>query len=295
MIGIYELIVEDRSGTVALSKLPSSRIRGLLGESLLRYSRKEKKDIYNSFFKPRFKPRPILNKIPHPKPYFIAYPSKLFGNVFCFQLRVMGYMNEVMNHVFNALKSDESRLRLLDVYVKNDLTGFRRKLLDESPPEEDELISFDKLWKWVQGLDHFVNVPVKILFITPFKLTKDGNPITITELKASDVLRFTARRLFLLDYLYYSRGVALPFRLTASFVSDLVKWCDEHIESRLYLTDVDFKIRDEKGFKHGSIEMSINGETNTVHIALFLLKFGTYFGIGKKTAYGMGHYELTIG
>lgn len=295
MIGVYELIVEDRSGTVVQSKLPSSRIRGLIGEAIKRYSQREKIDIYNSFFKPRFKSRPILNKIPLPKPYFIAYPVKLFGNNLYFQLRVMGYMNEVIDHVFKALSNEESRLKLLDAYIRNDLVGVRRRLVRESPPRQDGLISYNHLLRWARGVVSSDSVSIKMLFLTPAKLTRDGLSITASELKASDVLRFAARRLFLLDYLFYSRGSDLPIRLTPSLVSELAAWADGCAHLQHNLNEIDLKIRNDVGFIYGSLDLLLSGDANTIQTVLFLLKFGTYFGIGKKTAYGMGHYELTIG
>jgi hypothetical protein len=128
-------------------------------------------------------------------------------------------------------------------------------------------------------------------FLTPFLITREGEPVTADSIRPSDIVRYSARRLFILDSLYYSRGRELPFPLTPTTVSQLKDWADNNVRMTAHLSTV-------KGFHRrllltGKITTQIPA-TEQGAKTLFLLITGQYLGLGKWTAYGMGQYQIQI-
>jgi len=122
-------------------------------------------------------------------------------------------------------------------------------------------------------------------------MTRDGAVISADELKPSDLARYSMRRTFLLDYLYYSKGRAIPFRTSPSIVNRVMEWCDVNVDISKKLDAVQ-AFKDKSYFLEGKIKISINTNSEEANMLIFFLYVCQYIGIGKKTTYGMGQYQL---
>ncbi|MCS7145839.1 MAG: CRISPR system precrRNA processing endoribonuclease RAMP protein Cas6 [Aigarchaeota archaeon] len=136
-------------------------------------------------------------------------------------------------------------------------------------------------------------VECTIEFLTPFRFTRDGRDVTTRNLRPSDLVRYAARRVFILDYLYYSAGRALPFRMTPDLVSRLKDWADSTVKTENSLAEVHIRLKEGKNYLVGKIRLEVPVAGGEPLVVFFLLKLCEYLGLGKYTTYGMGQYTLS--
>lgn len=294
MIGVYELVAECLDRSLPNRPLPAARLRGLLGQCVRVYSKANKLRLYEQFFKPRRGPvgREIARKIPPPKPYALHPPALLQEGVVQFRMVVFGVPNELVPHVLRSIRRDYGKLHLLAAWSVNDLTGERRELDDRSATR-GHVITYHQL------LDHLrtvirgrERVGLRLTFLTPVRLTRDGAEMVPDSLRPSDLVRYCARRLFLLDYLYYSAGRALPFRLSPETVTHLMGWSDTHVGVERGTEALELSFMGKARFMRGSVRLEVPCAGQEALMTLFLLRCCEYLGIGKHTAYGFGRYAL---
>ena len=129
-----------------------------------------------------------------------------------------------------------------------------------------------------------------MVFLTPFKLLKDGRPIGVEDLKPSDIFRHIIRRAFLLEYLYNGRMLAW---MSPSYVREFKEWADEDIVLEKRLRESSVKVKGSGGFLEGIMILKMRDGSRSCEI-LKHLKIGEMIGIGKNASYGYGQYKLMI-
>jgi len=291
LIATYELTVSTLDKKLMLHPFPTLRLRGLIGECIYRYSKTNNSGLYRRFFKP-IKPLnqlKILKRLILPKPYIILPPQHLYSEKLLIHLRVFGHPNQHMNEVLKALKTTGCKLKLESAAVMDESSHTRITLKEDFRPAA--YITYKTLMEKASNLaSSHENVGLILDFLTPFQLTQEGKPILADSIKPADIVRYAARRLFILDSLYYSKGRELPFPLTPTTVSQFIDWADKNIQMKARLSAV-------KGFYHhqhlltGRITIQIPAKEHGPKI-IFLLLTSQYLGIGKWTAYGMGQYQI---
>jgi hypothetical protein len=292
LIATYELTTSTTDKRLKLHPFPTLSLRGLLGECIYRYSRSSGSDLYRRFFKPTRPPNQLktLRRLVLPKPYVILPPQQLHSERLLMRLRVFGHPNHYMGEVLRALSTAPCRLRLESAAVVDESSQIRIALTDGSRPAIHTTLHslMDRASSLISSRD---SIHLTLDFLTPFLITREGEPVTADRIRPSDIVRYSARRLFILDSLYYSRGRELPFPLTPATVSQLKDWADNNVRMTAHLSTV-------KGFHRrplltGKITTQIPA-TEQGAKTLFLLLTGQYLGLGKWTAYGMGQYQIQI-
>jgi hypothetical protein len=294
LIITYELAVSTTDNKLGLHPFPTVRLRGLIGECIYRYSKTCKSDLYRRFFKPTkpFNQLKTLRKLILPKPYIILPPQHLYSDKLLLHLRVFGYPNQLMSEVLQALTNTDCKLKLESAAMVDELTHTRIPVQEGFRPAA--YIAYRTLMERASSMISIhEDVSLTFEFLTPFQLTREGVPITADGLKPSDIVRYAARRLFILDSLYYSKGRELPFPLTPTTVSQLMGWADKNIQLTAQLSTVKGFYRDQQ-LLTGRVAMRVPAKEGGVKI-LFLLPTGQYLGVGKWTAYGMGQYRIHVG
>jgi hypothetical protein len=291
LIATYELTLSTADNKLRLHPFPTVRLRGLIGECIYRYSKTNKSDLYRRFFKPTkpFNQLKTLKKLILPKPYIILPPQHLYSDKLLLHLRAFGYANQLMNEVLQALIKTDCKIKLESAALMDELTHTRILIQEGFKPAI--FVTYRNLMEMASSIiTNHEYIILSLEFLTPFQLTREGIAITADGLKPSDIVRYTARRLFILDSLYYSKGKELPFPLTPTTVSQLMEWADKNVQMTAQLSTV-------LGFHHnqqlltGRIKILIPANELGVK-TIFLLLTGQYLGIGKWTAYGMGQYKI---
>lgn len=295
LIGVYELVADCLDRSLPSQPFPAARLRGLLGQCIRVYSRTNDMRLYEQFFKPRRGAvgREIARKIPPPKPYAIHPPTLLREGVVQFRMVVFGLPNELVPQVLRSLRRDYGKLHLLAAWAVNDLTGERREL-DERSGARGHTITYHQLLERLRNvLSGKERVGLRLTFLTPVRLTRDGADMTPDSLRPSDLVRYCARRLFLLDYLYYSAGRALPFKLSPETVTHLMGWSDSYVDVESGMEAIELSFMGKARFMEGSVRLEVPCAGQEALTLLFLLRCCEYLGIGKHTVYGFGRYALT--
>ncbi len=290
MITTYELTASTTDKKLKLHPFPTLRLRGLIGECIYRYSENNNSDLYRRFFKPTkpFNQLKILRKLILPKPYIILPPQHLHSEKILIQLRVFGHPNQYMNEVLKALKTTPCKLKLESAAVVDETSHTRISIKEDFKPTTT--ITYHTLMEKASKLTSNRNtIQLTLDFLTPFQLTREGKPIPPDSIKPSDIVRYAARRLFILDSLYYSKGKALPFPLTPTTVSQHMEWADKNIQMTAQLSTIKFYHNQQ--LLTGKITAQIPANEQGVK-TLFLTLTSHYIGIGKWTAYGMGQYHI---
>ncbi|BAJ50612.1 hypothetical protein CSUB_C0754 [Candidatus Caldarchaeum subterraneum] len=223
MITIYELIAESSDDKLPTSPLPTARLRGLIGQCIKVYSKTHNLKLYETFFKPKkgIIGKEIARKIPPPKPYIINPPTLLHENTIQFRLTVFGHANQLMPHILKAIKKEHDKLQLLEATIVNDITGEKWEANNQEEKTQQQSITYQMLLQNVkQHIENKEKINITLTLLTPLRLTRNGTDIQPNQLKPSDLIRYTARRLFLLDYLYYSAGKNLPIKLSPENVKN---------------------------------------------------------------------------
>jgi hypothetical protein len=291
LIITYELAVSTTDNKLGLHPFPTVRLRGLIGECIYRYSKTSKSDLYRKFFKPTkpFNQLKTLRKLILPKPYIILPPQHLYSDKLLLRLRVFGYPNQLMSEVLQALTNTDCKIKLESAAMVDELTHARIPIQEGF--RVAAYIAYSTLMERASSIISIhEDVSLTFEFLTPFQLTREGVPITADGLKPSDIVRYAARRLFILDSLYYSKGRELPFPLTPATVSQLMEWADKNIQLTAQLSTVKGFYRDQE-LLTGRVAMRVPAKEGGVK-TLFLLLTGQYLGVGKWTAYGMGQYRI---
>ena len=290
MIITYELIISTTDKKLMLHPFPTIRLRGLIGECIYKYSKTNNTDLYRKFFKPT---RPlnqlkILKRLILPKPYIILPPQRLHSEKILIHLRVFGHPNQYMNEVLKALTTTPCKLKLESATIVDEASQTR--VVVNGDLKLTTYTTYHTLMEKASKLaSNKDNIRLTLDFLTPFQLTRDGKPIPPDSIKPSDIVRYAARRLFILDSLYYSKGKAIPFPLTPTTVSQLMEWADKRIQLMAKLSTV--KFHHNQHLLTGRITTQIPADERGVK-TLFLLLTNQYLGIGKWTAYGMGQYLI---
>ncbi|MEM0348787.1 MAG: CRISPR system precrRNA processing endoribonuclease RAMP protein Cas6 [Candidatus Caldarchaeum sp.] len=296
MIILYDLIAECSDDKLLMTSLPTARLRGLLGQCIKVYSKTHNLKLYENFFKPRrgMVGRDIARKIPTPKPYIINPPTLLHRDTIQFRLTVFGHANQLMPHILKAIKKEHGKLQLLEATIINDVTGEKWEITDDEKRTQQHAITYQMLLQNTrQHIEDRENLDITLMFLTPVRLTRDGSDIKPNQLKPSDLIRFAARRLFLLDYLYYSAGRTLPFKLSPETVKKLTECADSTTNIETTLSEKILNLKQKTKTLTGKLKLKIQHKGEETLKAVFLLKACEYLGIGKHTAYGLGKYTLT--
>jgi len=266
---------------------PGPRIRGAIGRILPKW-------LYKLFFKPERRLLAgglMLRKLKHPPPPYIIPPPRILApSMIEIGLRIYGRLGldiRLASLIFSGLERarfpGNLRLRLEEVYSCNELTGARRAL-EEGPLTT----SIEDIEAWSKEASRGGINAIRMMFLTPFKLLRDGRPVGVEDLRASDIFRHIIRRTFLLEYLYNGRMLAW---MSPSYVREFKEWVDENITLEKRLRESSVKVKGSGGFLEGLIILKIRDESR-LHEALKHLKMGEMIGIGKNTSYGYGQYRI---
>jgi hypothetical protein len=288
MITSYWAVYSVAEGDLAeFMRRPGPRIRGAIGRILPKW-------LYKLFFKPerRFLAGGLmLRKLKHPPPPYIIPPPRILApSMIEIGLRIYGRLGldiRLASLIFSGLERarfpGNLRLRLEEVYSCNELTGARRAL-EEGPLTT----SIEDIEAWSKEASRGGINAIRMMFLTPFKLLRDGRPVGVEDLRASDIFRHIIRRTFLLEYLYNGRMLAW---MSPSYVREFKEWADENITLEKRLRESGVKVKGSGGFLEGLIILKIRDESR-LHEALKHLKMGEMIGIGKNTSYGYGQYRI---
>lgn len=306
MITSYWAVCNIVSGDLSeFIKSPGPKIRGALGYCLKEESKERNVDLIRLMFKPDRKTLRkdfILRKLKHPPPPFIILPLKIIGsNLVEVGLRFYGRLGLAPDLIVSVMKRFEERVfpgdvrfSVEEVYSIDDLKNISVKhfsnqgLMDVKP----YVTTLEDVDSWARENSTKDLKEVRIRFLTPFKLMKNGKPISIEELKPSDLVRYIIRRAFLLEYLY--NGRVLPW-MNPSYVNLLKEEADRGILLEKRLKGSNIKVEDEAGFLEGNIILVFRESVERdmfKHEFLRCLKIGELVGIGKSTSYGLGQYKL---
>jgi hypothetical protein len=268
---------------------PGPRIRGAIGRVI-------PKELYGVFFKPerRLLTRGfMLRKLKHPPPpYIIPPPRILASSMIEVGLRIYGRIGMdtgLASLIFSGLEKatfpGNLKLRLEEVYVSNELTNVRRALREEERPIT---ISIEDVEAWSKDASASSIEDIRLVFLTPFKLLRDGRPIGVEELKPSDIFRHIIRRAFLLEYLYDGRVLAW---MNPSYVQEFKEWADENIILEKRLRESSLIVKGSGGFLEGTVALKIRDGSRLCEV-LMHLKMGEMIGVGKNVSYGYGQYKM---
>jgi len=284
---------------------PGPKIRGALGYCLRRESEERKIDLIRLMFKPdrRFLGRGfMLRRLKHPPPPFIIPPPRIISsNLIEVGLKFYGRIGLDSRLIVSLMKKFEERvfpgnvkLSIEEVYSIDDLRNIsvkhfsNQEFIDARPP----IITLEDVDSWVRENSNRNLKEFKICFLTPFKLLRDGKPITIEEFKLSDLVRFILRRIFILEYLYSGR--ILPW-MNPTHVSLLKDEADRRTTIEKKLKNSNIKVEGGAGFLEGNIILTFREDREKdifKHEILRCLKIGELVGVGKNTSYGFGQYKL---
>ena len=270
---------------------PGPKIRGAIGKAVPR-------ELYKVFFKPerRFLTKGfMLRKLKHPPPPYIIPPPRILAqSMIEVGLRIYGRIavdTRLASIIFSGLEKatfpGNLKLKLEEVYSSNELTGDRRVLREGKKPIT---ISIEDIEAWSKEISANSIESVRMVFLTPFKLLKDGKPIGVEDLKPSDIFRHIIRRAFLLEYLYNGRVLAW---MNPSYVQRLKEWADENIILEKRLRESSARVKGCGGFLEGIMILKMRNEGGLREV-LKHLKIGEIIGIGKNVSYGYGQYKLMI-
>jgi hypothetical protein len=270
---------------------PGPRIRGAIGRVIPR-------ELYKVFFKPegRFLARGfMLRKLKHPPPPYIIPPPRILApSIIEVGLRIYGRIGmdaRLALFIFSGLEKatfpGNLKLRLEEIYSSNELTGVRKVLRDGEGPLT---ASIEDIEAWSKEASTGDIDAIRMMFLTPFKLLRDGKAVGVEDLKASDIFRHIIRRAFLLEYLYNGRMLAW---MSPSYVRELKEWADENIILEKRLKESSVKVKGSGGFLEGIIILKMKNESRLCEV-LKHLKIGEIIGIGKNTSYGYGQYKIVM-
>ena len=268
---------------------PGPKIRGAIGRAI-------PKELYRVFFKPerRFLTKGfMLRKLKHPPPPYIIPPPRILSHSMIeIGLRIYGRIGadaKLASTIFSGLEKATFpgglKLKLEEAYSSNELTGDKRVLREGERPIT---ISVEDIEAWSNSVSTDNIEAVRMAFLTPFKLLKNGRPISVEELKPSDIFRHIIRRAFLLEYLYNGRILAW---MNPSYVQRLKEWTDENIILEKRLRESSVRVKGCGGFLEGIMILRIKNGSRSREI-LKHLKMGEIIGIGKNVSYGYGQYKL---
>ena len=283
---VYSVVEGDLTEFI---RNPGPRIRGAIGRVIPR-------ELYRVFFKPerRFLARGfMLRKLKHPPPpYIIPPPRILASSMIEVGLRIYGRIGmdtRLASLIFSGLERaifpGSLKLRLEEIYASNELTGAKR-LLREGPAT----ISLEDIEAWSREASADNVEAVKMMFLTPFKLLRDGKPMGVEELKPSDIFRHIIRRAFLLEYLYNGRMMAW---MNPSYVREFKGWADENIVLDKKLRESGVKVKGSGGFLEGVIILEMRNRIRLCEVLRYL-KIGEMIGVGKGVSHGYGQYKVII-
>jgi len=293
LITSYWAVYSVTEGDLAeFMKNPTPKIRGAIGRAVPR-------ELYRVFFKPERKLLTkgfILNKLKHPPPpYIIPPPHMLSSSIIEIGLRVYGKVGmdaRLASLIFRGLEKarfpGNLKLRLEEIYVSNELTN-TRKVLGEG--EKPVTVSIEDVEAWSREASTSDIESIKMVFLTPFKLLKNGKPISIEELRPSDIFRHIIRRAFLLEYLYNGRILAW---MNPSYVQEFKEWADENIILEKKLRESNVKVKGSGGFLEGVMIVKVRDKSRTYEVLKYS-KIGEIIGIGKAASYGYGQYKMITG
>jgi hypothetical protein len=293
LITSYWAVYSVTEGDLAeFMKNPGPKIRGAIGRAVPR-------ELYRVFFKPERKLLTkgfTLNKLKHPPPpYIIPPPHMLSSSIVEIGLRIYGRVGmdtRLVSLIFRGLEKarfpGSLKLRLEEIYVSNELTN-TRKILREG--EKPITISIEDVEAWSREASTSNIESIKMVFLTPFKLLKNGKPISIEELRPSDIFRHIIRRAFLLEYLYNGRILAW---MNPSYVQEFKEWADGNIILEKKLRESNVKVKGSGGFLEGVMIVKVGDRSRTYEVLKYS-RIGEMIGIGKATSYGYGQYKMIIG
>lgn len=293
------------SGDVSkFMKNPGPSLRGALGYCVLEESRVRGANYVKLFFKPDrriLRGRLMLRKLKHPPPPFTIPPPRLVGGgLLEIGLRIYGRVGLETGLVMSLFKRLEGRrllgnlrLGLEEVVCVNEVDGEVVRMYEggETLSEKREKIpvmTLEDIEGWVGKVMGGRLNELEIIFLTPFKLLRDGKPVVGEDLMPSDLIRYILRRYFILEYLYSGRK---PVWLTPSYVSALKDWADENIIVDKHLREAKISVEGSGGFLEGYMKLVFT-ETARIREVLSCLKIGELIALGKNTSYGCGHYKV---
>jgi len=292
MITSYWAVYSVAEGDLAeFMRNPGPRIRGAIGRVI-------PKELYRVFFKPerRFLTRGfMLRKLKHPPPpYIIPPPRILASSMIEVGLRIYGRIGtdtRLASSIFSGLEKatfpGSLKLKLEEIYASNELTGARRLLREGERPAT---VSIEDIEAWSREASAGSIKAVKMAFLTPFKLLRDGRPISVEELRPSDIFRHIIRRAFLLEYLYNGRMAAW---MSPSYVREFKEWADENIVLEKRLRESGVRVKGSGGFLEGVMTLEMRDGSRLCEV-LRCLKIGEMIGVGKSVSYGYGQYKVII-
>jgi len=270
---------------------PGPMVRGAIGRVVPR-------ELYKVFFKPerRFLTRGfMLRKLKHPPPpYIIPPPRALASSIVEIGVKIYGRIgidtrlaSLILRGLEKAEFPDNLKLRLEEMYMSNELTNERRALKEGEKPIT---VSIEDIEAWSREAAASNIEGIKLVFLTPFKLLRDGKPVGVEELRPSDIFTHIIRRTFLLEYLYNGRILSWT---KPSYVQEFKEWADENIVLEKKLRGSNVKVKGSGGFLEGVVIVNIVGRGKLYEV-LKHLKIGEMIGIGKNTTYGYGQYKIAI-
>lgn len=300
----YWAVCRVESGDVVrFMKNPGPSIRGALGLCLMEESKDRGVDYVKLIFKPdrRILGRKLmLRKLKHPPTPFIIPPPRIVGRGLVeIGLSFYGKVGLDIDFVISLLKKFEKRrftgdLKLVVEEIRNvnDLKGETMRIYSNGKVEGAHtlFVTLEDVERWVDKVVEKELDELKIMFLTPFRLVKDGKTVTSEDLRPSDLVRYILRRYFLLEYLYNRRR--LPW-LSPHYVDELKDWVDKNIFIDKKLKESEVKVKGMGGFMEGYLELVFK-EDSRMRDMVRCLKIGELIAMGKNTSYGYGHYRLII-